>query len=136
MPRPVIGITPEAMDARGNIILPCEYADAVAVAGGVPLIRPVWQALPEDLLAVCDGLILAGGSDIDPVLYDGAYHPTVYAIDRVRDNVEIALVHLALRQGLPTLAICRGMQVVNVALGGHALHAFARRAGERASPSR
>lgn len=106
------------MDHRGNIILPSDYARAVAVAGAVPVILPVWQALPEDLLALCDGLILAGGSDVDPARYGGDDHPAVYDIDRVRDDIEIAMVHLALQRKTPILAICRGAQVVNVALGG------------------
>lgn len=118
----MIGITPEERDARGNIILPSEYVDAVARAGGLPLILPIWQGEAAALLALCDGLILSGGSDVDPALYNGAAHPTVYGVDRTRDDAEIALVHLAVAQGLPVLAICRGAQVTNVALGG-TLHA-------------
>jgi putative glutamine amidotransferase len=120
--RPVIGITPEELDARGNIILPREYADAVARAGGLPLILPIWQGNPAELLACCHGLILAGGSDVDPALYGEEGHPAIYGVDRVRDDAEVALVHLALAQQMPTLAICRGAQVLNVALGG-TLHA-------------
>ncbi len=119
---PVIGITPEEMDERGNMILPRQYADAVAAAGGVPVILPIWQAPAQALLAFCDGLILSGGSDVDPALYAGDGHPAIYGVDRVRDDAEIALLRLALLRHMPVLAICRGMQLVNVALGG-TLHA-------------
>ncbi len=116
--RPIIGITFEEIDARGNMILPRAYADAVARAGGLPLCLPVWQAPPGALLALCHGLILAGGSDVDPALYGGPAHPAIYGIDRTRDDAEIALVHLAVAAQMPTLAICRGAQIANVALGG------------------
>ena len=116
--RPIIGITPEELDARGNIILPRAYADAVARAGGLPLILPIWQGAAAALLAHCNGLILSGGSDVDPARYGGDAHPAVYGVDRVRDDEEIALVRLAHARGIPTLAICRGLQVLNVALGG------------------
>ena len=116
--RPIIGITPEELDARGNIILPRAYADAVARAGGLPLILPIWQGAAAALLAQCDGIVLSGGSDVDPAHYGGDAHPAVYGVDRVRDDEEIALVRLAHARGIPTLAICRGLQVLNVALGG------------------
>src|SRR5690606_19393390 len=65
-----------------------------------------------------DGLVLAGGGDIDPGLHGGATHETVYATDPTRDEGELALAGLLLERATPTLAICRGGQVVNVALAG------------------
>jgi putative glutamine amidotransferase len=115
---PFVGITAEGRDDKGNVILPLEYVDAVRRAGGVAVILPVWQADPALLLAAVDALIIAGGGDIDPVLYGGEAHPAIYSIDRERDDVEIALVRQAFETGTPTLGICRGAQVMNVALGG------------------
>jgi putative glutamine amidotransferase len=64
------------------------------------------------------GILLTGGGDIDPVLFDGEPHPNVYGIDAYRDTLEIALVNYCSSTNLPLLGICRGMQVINVALGG------------------
>lgn len=68
-----------------------------------------------------DALVLTGGGDVDPALYGEAAHETVYGIDVHRDRVELALIRRARELGLPVLAICRGMQVLNVALGGSLL---------------
>ena len=87
-------------------------------AGGEPVLVPPGVDDPAGLLARLDGLVLAGGGDIDPARYGGLAHETVYALDPTRDEGELALAQLVLERELPTLAICRGMQVVNVALGG------------------
>jgi putative glutamine amidotransferase len=121
--RPVIGITPEGLDARGNILLPRAYTDAVVRAGGLPLLLVPWGGDAAALLARVDGLILAGGGDLDPALYNGdPAHPAVYEVDPERDQFEIALARLAAAQEVPLLGICRGLQVINVAFGG-TLHA-------------
>ena len=70
------------------------------------------------VLNAIDALLLAGGGDIDPSLYGGAPHETIYMTDLARDEMELQLVRTALDAGMPMLAICRGTQVVNVALGG------------------
>ncbi len=93
------------------------YADSVDAAGGVPLLLPCSDAAIHALGRV-DGLVMTGGSDVDPQRYGAAPHPEVYGVDAERDRVEVALVEKALAIGLPMLAICRGMQVLNVALGG------------------
>jgi putative glutamine amidotransferase len=117
--RPVIGITPEGLDARGNILLPREYTDAVVRARGLPLLLVPWGNDAGALLARVDGIILAGGGDMDPGLYGGdADHPAVYEVDRDRDQFEMALARLASEQEVPLLGICRGLQVINVAFGG------------------
>lgn len=115
---PRIGITAEERDERGTIHLPTEFFDAVLRAGGLPLIIPVWNVEPGILLDAIDGLILSGGGDIEPDLYGGAHHPAVERIDLGRDETEIALARRGYTTGLPTLGICRGAQVINVALGG------------------
>ena len=114
----MIGITAEGQDDKGNIILPREYTDAVVRAGGIPVLLPPWGNDPVALLARMDGLILAGGSDIDPTLYGGADHPAIYDVDSERDAFEMVLARHAAQAQIPLLGICRGLQVVNVALGG------------------
>lgn len=69
-------------------------------------------------MARLDGLILAGGGDIDPALYNGQDHATIYMVDTERDSSELDLVRRVVEAGVPTLGICRGVQVINVALGG------------------
>ncbi len=118
MQKPVIGITPEGRDAQGGYIAPSEYIAGVRRAGGMPVVIIPHEDDAAEQIARLDGLLLAGGGDIDPALYQGADHPAVYEVDRERDLGEIALVHLALAHGLPTLGICRGAQIINVALGG------------------
>ena len=93
------------------------YVDALAEAGALPVvIFPGADAIP--LLERLDGLLLTGGADIDPVLYGADREPETEDPDRPRDELEIDLARAAFERGTPTLAICRGQQVVNVALGG------------------
>jgi putative glutamine amidotransferase len=102
-------------------LLPREYADAVQRAGGLALILPPDPSAleqPDELLDLLDGLILAGGSDIDPAAYGAAPHPATVNTNPERDAFEIALAQRAVEHDLPFLGICRGMQVLNVARGG------------------
>jgi putative glutamine amidotransferase len=115
---PRIGITPEERNDRGDLILPTTYLDAIARAGGLPLILSPWHNSAQEVLPMLDGLILSGGGDLDPRLYAGEVHASIYGIDPRRDAFDIDLVRLAVQNELPTLAICRGFQVANVALGG------------------
>jgi len=115
---PRIGITPEGTTDDGQFILPQEYLRAIQRAGGVPVIIPPWEEEVDTLLAMIDGLLLAGGGDIDPRHYGSGGHPAIYGIDEVRDAGELALFHGARMRGMPTLGICRGAQLANVALGG------------------
>ncbi|MBW6467527.1 MAG: gamma-glutamyl-gamma-aminobutyrate hydrolase family protein, partial [Brevefilum sp.] len=96
------------------------YVTAVQRAGGIPLVIPVSSegSALASLLSRLDGVLLSGGGDIDPLLFNGAPHPKVYGISPERDAMEIALVRMALAVDKPLLAICRGIQVLNVALGG------------------
>jgi len=123
--KPIIGITPSAqLDtlAHGTFLRYCmsaPYVRAVETAGGVPIILPPQRDSIDDLVAVIDGLLLSGGPDVDPARYgDMDVHPETYGIDPDRDQFEIDLFDSALRLGIPTFGICRGIQVMNVALGG------------------
>jgi len=95
-----------------------DYLESVRRAGGEPVEVAVGSEAPEHLLARVDGLLLTGGGDVDPALYGEAAHATFEAAETGRDEYEIALARAAVKQGIPFLAICRGMQVLNVAMGG------------------
>lgn len=100
--------------------LPSDYIDAVRRAGGVPLLIPPGDSGWQCVLKAVDAVIITGGTDIDPTHYNGdSANPKVYAPDKIRDKTEIDFVrHLVQLKDKPVLCICRGMQVLNVALGG------------------
>lgn len=120
MSPPSIGIT-IAYDHRRaeHHTLRQDYVRAAEKAGGLPVVlAPVSEGLIEPLLDRLDGLILSGGSDVDPALYGEQPHPKLGRVVRERDDFELALTRKALARDLPILAICRGHQVLNVAMGG------------------
>lgn len=96
------------------------YVDAVVRAGGVPILIPLVndESVLRRLYSMIDGLLLAGGGDVDPALYGEQPIPQLGAIDSLRDAVEMPLARWAVADGKPVLGICRGVQVLNVALGG------------------
>ncbi len=101
----------------GASALPHAYLDAVVRAGAQPVVvDPSGDLVP--LLDRIDAVVLTGGPDVDPACYGEERIPTVYGVDRAADDAELALVRAALERGVPTLAICRGLQVLNVAFGG------------------
>ena len=119
MTRPRIGLT-LAHDAEGErLTLRGAYVRSVEQAGGLALGIPTLESeeVPA-ILDLVDALVLVGGGDIDPALYGTAPHPKTAQVSRERDDFEIALCRGALSRGTPILAICRGLQVLNVALGG------------------
>jgi putative glutamine amidotransferase len=122
--KPTIGITPSAQTddlAHGTFRRYClneAYVRAVEAAGGVPIILPP-HADPSHIVEVIDGLLLSGGPDVEPSRFgDATIHPMTYGIDQERDQFEIDLFTGARERRLPVLGICRGIQVINVALGG------------------
>ncbi|MCP5097120.1 MAG: gamma-glutamyl-gamma-aminobutyrate hydrolase family protein [Chloroflexi bacterium] len=96
------------------------YIRAVEAAGGVPLLIPlgVDEVTLAAILERVDGVLLPGGGDIDPVVYQGNAHKALWGIDKDRDRVEFFVAQQAVKMAKPVLAICRGHQVMNVALGG------------------
>jgi putative glutamine amidotransferase len=119
--RPRIGITCSTTvnDERDLAAVETAYVAAVSRAGGLPFVLPILDAADAaESIAFLDGLVLAGGGDIDPELYGQVAVPEVHGVDRRRDLYEIALLEAATRQGLPVFGICRGLQVINVARGG------------------
>ncbi|MGW7684280.1 gamma-glutamyl-gamma-aminobutyrate hydrolase family protein [Kribbella sp. NPDC054772] len=121
--RPRIGITTYLEPAAWGIwqrdaaLLPKVYLDAVVAAGGVPLLLPPAGTDPS-VLEILDGLVIAGGCDVDPGAYDATPHPETVDTRPGRDEHEAVLIRAALDRELPLLAICRGLQILNVALGG------------------
>jgi len=114
--RPVIGISCSAKTTHANRA----YVEAIELAGGAPVLIPPlgdkasWRAMHERL----DGLLLPGGGDINPEHYGEEELCEVRHRNDLRDDLELALARWALQDGIPILAICRGLQVLNVALGG------------------
>jgi putative glutamine amidotransferase len=98
-------------------LLPMSYPEAVAAAGGVPVLLPPLPGI-EEAVSRLDALVLSGGGDIDPALYGADPHPLTERVYPARDQAERALVARALAAGVPVLAICRGLQIVNVSRGG------------------
>ena len=123
MGKPVVGITTYLTRAAWGAwdmeaaLVPADYVRAVERAGGAPLLVPP-GADTEATLAVVDGLVFSGGSDLDPELYGDDAHPETNGVVRERDEFELGLMQAALARDVPMLAICRGSQVLNVALGG------------------
>jgi putative glutamine amidotransferase len=100
---------------------PRAYSLAVARAGGLPLLLPADDGSaesPDQLLDLLDGLLLAGGADVDPASYGARPHESTGTTWPERDRFELALAHRASERDLPLLAVCRGMQILNVARGG------------------
>jgi len=122
--RPVIGVTAYAEEARWGVweapaaLIPLAYVSAVERAGGRPLLVPPSDDGIEETLAVLDGLLFSGGSDLDPETYGAEAHPETNGVRAERDQAELALLEAALARDMPVLAVCRGSQVLNVALGG------------------
>lgn len=127
---PVIGLTTSGRDERGAHSLPAAYAEAVVRAGGVPVLLPPVGDATAALAAALDGLLLTGGGDLDPTLYGEAAHGSVYSVNPARDGIEVALARHAAQAGLPCLCICRGAQVLNVALGGSLVQHLPERVGD------
>jgi putative glutamine amidotransferase len=122
--RPIVGITTYAEQARFGVwdvptaLTPMSYVKAVERAGGRPLLVPPAGDAIDETLDALDGLLFSGGSDIDPSLYGADPHPSVNGTRPDRDRAELALMQAALERDMPVLAVCRGMEVLNVARGG------------------
>jgi len=115
---PIIGLTMYPADKREHVRLPVKYIEAVRRAGGIPLPLPIGETRLGEVLDLLDGCVMTGGGDIDPARYTDQQSEFVYDVDAGRDSFEFGLVAALLERGMPLLCICRGMQVLNVALGG------------------
>ena len=124
MTRPVIGITSYVEQARWGVwdvpavLLPFAYVSKVEAAGGRAVILPPSAAQDDDVLARVDGLVFAGGADLDPGLYGQQPAPETTGVRPERDAGEVPLMRAALENDVPTLGICRGMQLLAVVREG------------------
>ncbi len=122
--RPLIGITSYVEQARWGVwdapaaLVPYAYVQQVEAAGGRAVVVPPSEADPAEILRVLDGLVLAGGADIDPARYGEQGHPMTLGLRPDRDAGELSLLAAAVEADLPTLGICRGMQLMVVHDGG------------------
>jgi putative glutamine amidotransferase len=123
MPKPLIGITSRNnKDSDGHPLtgLQHSYINAIVQAGGMPIIIPS-MLIEEDFLDLyyqLDGILFSGGGDVSLEYFNGSDHPRIGEVDKRRDTTEITLMRTAVNDGKPVLGICRGAQVMNVALGG------------------
>src|SRR3954447_26041829 len=126
--RPLIGITTQTLQAIDGIpeglphsvVMNQRYYHAAATAGAAPVLIPLMDEV-ETLRAIyerMDGILIPGGVDVDPTVFGETPHARLGRIDPARDRVEIQLVKWAVEDGKPVLGLCRGLQVINVALGG------------------
>lgn len=122
--KPIIGITTYAQNARWGAwdlpaaLIPLDYVTAVERAGGRPLLIPPTDGDVDETLDVLDGVVFSGGADIGPDTYGADPHPETDEPQTRRDRAEMSLLARALERDVPTLAICRGVQLLNVVRGG------------------
>jgi len=126
--RPIIGIPTQTLQSIEGIpeglpeswVMNQRYSRAVAAAGGLPVMIPLLEE--EDTLRALydrlDGVLVPGGVDLDPATYGEAPLPTCGRLDPARDRVELAFARWAIEEGKPLFGLCRGLQILNVALGG------------------
>jgi putative glutamine amidotransferase len=123
MPKPLVGITTrngKDVDGHPLTALQHTYTNAIIQAGGLPILIPS-NLLEEDFLDIYShvaGILFTGGGDVSLGYFNGADHPRIGEVDEARDATEISLMRAAVHDGKPILGICRGAQVMNVALGG------------------
>jgi len=122
--RPVVGVTSYAQDASWGVwhlpaaLVPLAYVDAIEKAGGRAVVIPPAEEDIEETLDTLDAIVFSGGADVDPARYGAEPHPETDVPQTRRDAGELALLRAALERDMPTLAICRGFQLLNVARGG------------------
>jgi putative glutamine amidotransferase len=123
MPKPLIGITTRnGKDADGHSLTALQhtYTRAILQAGGLPFLIPSMLHQDDflDLYSRVAGILFTGGGDISLEYFNGSDHPRIGEVDKGRDSTELSLMRTAIDDGKPVLGICRGAQVMNVALGG------------------
>ncbi|MEG1934414.1 MAG: gamma-glutamyl-gamma-aminobutyrate hydrolase family protein [Rikenellaceae bacterium] len=116
--RPIIGITVSWSEKITSV--PTPYVNAVVNAGGLPFILPLSsdKEVLKELIASIDGLVITGGEDYDPLLYNEQPVQNLGEVSPLRDAYDQAIIELATQRGVPILAVCRGMQGINIAFGG------------------
>jgi len=126
MPRPLIGVATQTLPGKLGELPDCwimgqRYVDTLRAAGAVPMLLPLLPHDPDtmrELFNRLDGVFLTGGVDVDPSRYGEDKHPMCGTTDHARDAIELMLLDYALGKKLPVLAVCRGIQILNVCRGG------------------
>src|SRR5579859_4032012 len=121
MTKPLIGIGCDILQQEGErdrAFAYTTYTEAVRKAGGIPVIVPPQPENAAEIVEELDGILLAGGFDCDPSVYGQERHPSVEPMDPRRQNNDMTLARAARETGIPTLGICLGVQMMNVAAGG------------------
>lgn len=115
--KPIIGISSSLNEHALSV--PTEYIQAITKFGGVPIILPnLEENAIDSIIEILDGLLLSGGGDIDPTLFNEEPHQHLGKITPERDEFEIAIIQKMMRLNKPIFGICRGMQILNIAIGG------------------
>ena len=120
MDHPIIILTPQYNEDRSRMTSPRRYTDRMTERGAIPLISPIIADEEEisRLISISDGVLFTGGDDVDPELYGREKEPECGFVTRYRDDFEIALLKAAMAAEKPVFGICRGIQIMNAALGG------------------
>lgn len=120
MMKPIIGIVPAIDEEKGIYFINEDNVTAIEKAGGTPLLIPYMSNKQKikKIIKIVDGIYLTGGDDIDPTLFGEEPHPHLGVITRGRDDFEIILIKKFIKLNKPILAVCRGSQILNIALGG------------------
>ena len=114
---PIIGITVYSSDDE-KYYYPADYIRSIRLAGGVPVLLPPNEPDVNKLVNSLDGIVLTGGGDINPERYNGDYHKELYWVNDLQDEAEMQIAQIALDCDKPLLATCRGLQLINILLGG------------------
>lgn len=115
--KPIIGIVPSINEEEGLYYLHEDNITAIREAGGIPIIIPYGNE-GQQVIDIIDGLYLTGGFDIDPTFFEEEPHPNLGKINRLRDEFEIDIIKNIRKVKKPILAVCRGCQILNIAIGG------------------
>ncbi len=115
---PIIGVTIHGLNEKGAYHTPAFYVDSIRRAGGIPLLIAPGESNLDSVFDCVDAFVFTGGGDIEPGRYGGRNHAAVYGVDMIRDQSEFTLAKMIIDHHTPVLAICRGMQVFSVLLGG------------------
>ena len=118
MNKPLIGLTSYSRCDKNRFAIPATYLEAIERANGIPVVITPTTKEINPLLDKIDAFVLTGGADVDPAFYAGKAHEKIYGINEERDQLELELASKIAEKSVPALAICRGLQVLNIALGG------------------
>lgn len=118
MSKPLIGLTSYSRTDDGQFTIPARYLESIERAGGLGIVVTPSSGCIESLVSEMNGFVLTGGADVSPSEYGGNDHASIYGVNAERDSFELALVGAVAKRKSPLMAICRGVQVLNVALGG------------------